>query len=98
MAGAGSNWLGIHRRRDWREPQTEATRPDVRAKPRERTKQRVIRLQDQLPVVIFDPLRCPECGSKKLRTHTVRPPKRNHECKECGAKFKSIEEDHGEPT
>jgi DNA-directed RNA polymerase subunit M/transcription elongation factor TFIIS len=42
--------------------------------------------------VKFIPLRCPRCGSKKIRWYVSHPPIRYHRCKECGHNFKSIEE------
>ena len=42
--------------------------------------------------VIFVPLRCPRCGSKKVKCHTSKPPIRYHICRECMYRFKSIEE------
>lgn len=100
-----SGWLGVGRRRRWVPPSADEEQPPEKREPAmvrrakgERRGQRVIRIPGELPVVIFDPLRCPECGGRELRTHTVRRPKRQHVCKSCGAKFKSIEEDVGEPT
>ncbi|MFA5156446.1 MAG: hypothetical protein WC532_03505 [Candidatus Omnitrophota bacterium] len=43
--------------------------------------------------VKFIPLRCPRCGSKKIRWYVSNPPVRYHRCKMCGHNFKSIEEE-----
>jgi len=43
--------------------------------------------------VRFIPLRCPRCGSKKIRWYASHPPVRYHRCKECGHNFKSIEQE-----
>ena len=41
--------------------------------------------------VRYIPLKCPKCGSKKIRSYASHPPVRYHRCKECGHNFKSIE-------
>lgn len=43
--------------------------------------------------VIYHPIRCPKCKSKKIKTHTSRPPTRYHKCQDCGFNFKSTEKD-----
>ena len=43
--------------------------------------------------VKFIPLKCPKCGSKKIRSYACHPPVRYHRCKSCGHNFKSIEEE-----
>jgi DNA-directed RNA polymerase subunit M/transcription elongation factor TFIIS len=43
--------------------------------------------------VKFIPLKCPKCGSKKIRWYVSNPPVRYHRCKACGYNFKSIEEE-----
>lgn len=43
--------------------------------------------------VTFIPLRCPKCGSKKVRCYAHRLPVRYHYCKVCGHRFKSVEKD-----
>lgn len=43
--------------------------------------------------VRFIPLRCPKCGSKRIRWYASHPPVRYHRCKECGYNFKSIEQE-----
>lgn len=46
--------------------------------------------------VAFIPLRCPRCGSKKVRCYAHRLPARYHYCRKCGYRFKSIEKDYEE--
>ena len=43
--------------------------------------------------VIYVPLKCPKCGSKKVKCYATYLPTRYHTCKSCGHKFKSIEAD-----
>jgi predicted RNA-binding Zn-ribbon protein involved in translation (DUF1610 family) len=43
--------------------------------------------------VKYIPLKCPKCGSKKVKCYATYLPTRYHTCKSCGHKFKSIEED-----
>ena len=43
--------------------------------------------------VKYIPLKCPKCGSKKIRSYASHPPVRYHRCKECGHNFKSIEDE-----
>ena len=43
--------------------------------------------------VIYIPLKCPKCGSKKVKCYATYLPTRYHSCKSCGYKFKSIEAD-----
>lgn len=42
--------------------------------------------------VVYRPVKCPKCKSKKTRVHTTRPPIRYHQCNNCGQQFKSVEE------
>ncbi len=42
-------------------------------------------------VVVYRPIKCPQCGSKKVKCHTSKPPIRYHKCKACGYNFRSIE-------
>jgi len=49
-----------------------------------------------LTIVPFLPFRCPQCGSSKPKTYTVRqhqgvPATRHHQCQSCGQRYKSIE-------
>ena len=44
-----------------------------------------------LKVVHFHPLKCPACGSQRVRVTSTRLPVRQHKCKECGHPFKSVE-------
>ena len=41
--------------------------------------------------VVFVPVRCPKCRSKKVRCYSSSPPVRYHICKKCGMRFKSYE-------
>jgi transposase-like protein len=43
--------------------------------------------------VVFIPLRCPKCRSKKVKCYGSHVPVRYHVCKACGYNFKSIEQD-----
>ena len=44
--------------------------------------------------VFYIPIRCPnkKCGSKDIKCYTSSPPTRYHICRECGLRFKSIEQ------
>ena len=44
--------------------------------------------------VLFIPLRCPRCASKKVKCYGSHPPVRYHYCKRCGYNFKSVEKDY----
>lgn len=44
--------------------------------------------------VIYIPLKCPKCGSKKIKCYGTHAPIRYHYCKACGHNFKSIEENY----
>lgn len=44
--------------------------------------------------ILFIPLRCPKCKSKRIKCYSSRPPIRYHYCKDCGCNFKSIEKDY----
>ena len=43
-------------------------------------------------VVIWRPVKCPECGSGRVKVYSTQPPLRYHKCHDCGARFKSVEE------
>lgn len=42
--------------------------------------------------VIYRPVRCPACESKKTRVTKTMVPLRYHKCNECGHNFKSMEQ------
>ena len=48
---------------------------------------------DNISGIIYVPIRCPFCQSKNNKCYTSRPPIRYHICKDCGMRFKSIEQD-----
>ena len=80
-------WLGPSRHGHGESSHSAAPRPDVQEPSHE-----VI-----LPGVLYHPLRCPSCDSKQIicrHTHKDiehRRIVRQHACRECGWKFKSIE-------
>lgn len=45
--------------------------------------------------VVYEPLRCPRCSSKKVPVMSTRAvggaTQRHHRCRDCGCRFKSIE-------
>ena len=41
--------------------------------------------------VLWQPVKCPECGGSNCPVHTTRKPIRYHKCTDCGCLFKSIE-------
>lgn len=43
--------------------------------------------------VIFQPVRCPRCRSKRTLVKSSRPPVRHHKCSDCGENFKSVEQE-----
>lgn len=43
-------------------------------------------------LVIYTPIRCPDCNSKEVRTTSTRRPVRYHKCGNCGRSFQSVEE------
>ena len=47
--------------------------------------------------VLWVPIRCGKCGSKRKSTYTVRPPTRWHTCRDCGNVYKSSEIELGPP-
>lgn len=51
---------------------------------------KLLQEEDQYGVV-YVPLRCPYCRSKKVRCYVSRPPVRYHICRVCKKKFKSVE-------
>ena len=46
---------------------------------------------DRVPVVVFVPFVCPNCGETKPFTHCVRGKMRWHRCRKCGISYKSRE-------
>jgi len=47
--------------------------------------------------VIYYPIKCPNCGSKNVKCYASAPPTRYHKCKDCGKRFKSMEDDSLNP-
>ena len=45
--------------------------------------------------IIYYPLKCPQCGSKDIKTYSSAPPVRYHKCKKCGYNFRSREAEEG---
>ncbi len=41
--------------------------------------------------VTFIPIKCPRCGSKKVKCYSSRPGIRYYRCKDCQHRFKAIE-------
>jgi len=48
--------------------------------------------KDDLPSIIYSPIKCPYCKSKNAKVYSTKFPIRYHTCKNCGANFKSVEE------
>ena len=46
----------------------------------------------KIPQVRYQILLCPKCGSEKLKITSTQRPLRRHLCKDCGHRFKTIEE------
>ena len=44
--------------------------------------------------VTFSSIKCPQCGSKKVKCYSTRPKIRYYYCKECQHRFKAIEDDN----
>ena len=57
---------------------------------KKRQKQPEKTINRQAPI-IWQPVKCPECGSEKVPVHTTRKPIRYHKCDDCGCRFKSVE-------
>lgn len=47
---------------------------------------------DLLPAVIWRPVKCPRCRSKRCPVTSSRSPIRHHKCLDCELNFKSVEE------
>jgi hypothetical protein len=45
---------------------------------------------DDAPMIVYNIIKCPICGSKKCRVYSVNKPLRYHRC-ENGHNFKSVE-------
>lgn len=42
--------------------------------------------------VVYRPVLCPDCGSRRTKVTRTMSPTRYHKCDECGKRFKSVEE------
>lgn len=72
----GGRWL--NRNKNWIKEESSKVVPDI---------------EDNCAYgVPFIPLRCPKCKSKNVKCYSSHPPIRYHRCRECGCRFKSVEE------
>lgn len=69
--------------------------PDLELGPVRRKKKKrrvdIVKSAENTGPVIWHTIKCPNCGSEKVKVHTTRKPIRYLECLDCGHHFKAVE-------